>query len=49
MTRAQILRQQREARRTMKQLARLYPGAFDKQGKPRVAVLRWPPEVPGGV
>jgi hypothetical protein len=42
MTRDQILRQIREARRTMRQLAKLYPGAFDKQGRPIVAVLRWP-------
>ena len=42
MTRAQILRQIREARRTMKQLAKLYPGCFDKHGKPIVAVLSFP-------
>jgi hypothetical protein len=42
MTRAQLLRQLREARRTMRQLAKMYPGAFDARGRPIVAVLRLP-------
>lgn len=40
MTLEQIKRQQREARKTMRQLAKLYPGAFDSKGKPIVATLR---------
>jgi hypothetical protein len=42
MTRAQILRQIREARRAMQMLAKLYPGAFDKHGKPLVASAKLP-------
>lgn len=41
MTRAQILQQQREARKMMLKLAKLYPGAF-RDGKPIVATLRLP-------
>lgn len=42
MTRAQILAQIADARRQMQQLAKLYPGCFDKQGRPIVAVARLP-------
>ena len=42
MTRAQLLYQKREVRKLFKQLAKLYPGAFDKQGRPLVATLRLP-------
>jgi hypothetical protein len=48
MTRQQIFKQIKEARRTMLQLAKLYPAAFDKDGKPIIAELRWPPVKPGG-
>ena len=41
-TQADFIRIQREARQTMEQLARLYPGAFDKNGKPIVATLSLP-------
>lgn len=39
---ADFIRIQREARQTMEQLAKLYPGAFDKNGKPIVATLTFP-------
>jgi len=42
MTLADILRHKAEARKTMEQLAKLYPGAFTKDAKPIVATLRWP-------
>jgi hypothetical protein len=47
LTLADILRVQREARETMRQLAKLYPGAFDKNGKPLVATLRLPAPTTG--
>lgn len=34
--------QQAAARREFKQLAKLFPGAFDKNGKPLVATLTFP-------
>lgn len=37
LTRAGLLRQIREARRTMRRLAKLYPGAFDENSKAIVA------------
>lgn len=42
MTRAQLLRQIADARRQMRQLAKLYPSCFDKQCRPIVAVARLP-------
>jgi len=42
VTLADILRIQRQARADLAALAKLYPGAFDKQGRPLVATLRWP-------
>jgi hypothetical protein len=42
MTRADILRQIAEARASLAQLAKLYPGCFDKHGKPIVASARFP-------
>jgi hypothetical protein len=42
MTREQLLRQQRMARKSMAKLAKLYPGAFDKDNKPIVATLQLP-------
>lgn len=42
MTRAQFLAQQREAEKTLAALAKIIPGAFDKQGQPLVAVARFP-------
>lgn len=43
MTLNQIVRQIAEARRAMEQIAKLYPGCFDAQGRPIVATLRLPP------
>ena len=37
LTKQDILRVQKECRDSMKQLAKLYPGAFDRNGKPLVA------------
>jgi hypothetical protein len=42
MTRDDFLRAQRDARRTLKKLARIFPGAFDKNGKAIVAVAAFP-------
>lgn len=42
MTREQLLRQIESARRQMQELAKLYPGCFDKRGRPLVAVARLP-------
>lgn len=47
MTRAQIMKQIAEARRSMRQLAKLYPGAFDKNGRAIVAVAAFP-RLPAG-
>ena len=41
-TQADFIRIQREARQTMEQLAKLYPDAFDKNGKAIVATLTFP-------
>ena len=35
-------RQKREIRQQFKALSKLYPGCFDKHGKPVVATLRLP-------
>lgn len=40
MTLAQLLAQQRAARRELQQLARVAPAAFDSRGRPIVATLR---------
>ena len=42
ITREAILRQIAEARASLAQLAKLYPGCFDKHGKPLVASARFP-------
>lgn len=42
MTREQLLRQIESARRQMQELAKLYPGCFDKRVRPLVAVARLP-------
>lgn len=42
MTLEQLLRQIESARRQMQELAKLYPGCFNKQGRPIVAVARLP-------
>lgn len=42
MTRDQILRCIAEARASMRALAKLYPAAFDKDGRPLVATLAFP-------
>lgn len=42
MTRAQILAQIAEARASMAALRKLYPGCFDKDGRPLVATLSMP-------
>ena len=42
MTRDQILRCVAEARTSMLALAKLYPAAFDKDGRPLVAALTFP-------
>jgi hypothetical protein len=42
MTLEQLKRQQREARKMFKRLAKLYPKAFDSKGKPIVATLKLP-------
>lgn len=52
MTRDDILRQIAEARQSMQELARLYPGCFTADGKPIVASAHFPraqstPQPPG--
>jgi hypothetical protein len=42
VTRADFIRQQRECRATMRELAKLFPDAFDKNGKAIVAVAAFP-------
>lgn len=42
LTRDQLLKQQADIRRNFAELARLYPGCFDANGKPIVATLRPP-------
>jgi hypothetical protein len=46
MTNAQLMKQIAEARRSMKALAKLYPGAFDKNGRAIVAVAAFPRRTP---
>lgn len=41
-TQADFIRIQQEVRRDMEQLAKIYPHAFDKNGKPIVATLTFP-------
>lgn len=41
-TQTDFIRIQREVRRDMTQLAKIYPDAFDKNGKPIVATLTLP-------
>mgnify|MGYP001227098927 CR=1 FL=1 len=43
-----IARQQREIREQFGVLAKLYPGCFDKSGKPIVVELRLPAQGKGG-
>lgn len=40
--RASFLRQQEEIRKDFETMAKLFPGVFDKNGKPLVAVLAFP-------
>jgi len=47
MTQADFMRQKAEARATLAQLAKLYPGCFDAQGRPIVATLRLPSQPTG--
>ena len=42
MTRADFIRAQAEARKTMQELARLFPGCFDANGKAIVASAHFP-------
>ena len=41
-TKADLIRIQREARQTLKQLAKVYPETFDHNSKPIVATLAFP-------
>jgi len=42
MSRADFLKQAAEARKTMQELAKLFPGCFHSDGRPIIAELRWP-------
>lgn len=48
MTNAEFLKQKALARKTMKQLAKIMPGAFDKNGRALVATLTMYPPIKKG-
>lgn len=45
MTNAEFMQLKAEARKTMKALAKIMPGAFDKNGRPLVATLTMHPPI----
>lgn len=49
MTRADFIRQAAEARKTMQELARLFPGCFTADGRAVVAEARLLPTLPAPV